>query len=53
MEACVSKLKLNILQVDLVHLLPFTPHKQELCGVSHYTKHSHTSLKVTVCVSGK
>lgn len=52
MEACVSKLKLNILQVDSVYLLPLTPHKQEVCGVCHYAAHTHlTSQRFLCCQS--
>lgn len=54
MKACASKLKLNVF-VDLVYVFHLTPCKQGLCGVCHYTAHSHTSLfsdlsVVTVCV---
>lgn len=48
--ACVSRLELNILQVDLVYLFPLTPCKQELCVVCHYTELSNSSLWVSVSV---
>ena len=55
MEACASKLKLNILQVGSVYLFPLTPRKQERRGACHYPAHSHTSVfrhpsVVGVCV---